>query len=107
MKFTLFTDAALAIPFITGALATPTPDGPAAKRADCSLTVRYVKVWVESGLDRYRMTLITTPRNDRHLEVYCNIAQNGIDFGSNIQCFWEDGAYYIDISQARGPAGHQ
>jgi hypothetical protein len=27
MKFTLFTQAAFAIPFITGALATPTPDG--------------------------------------------------------------------------------
>ncbi|GKU14561.1 unnamed protein product [Fusarium langsethiae] len=106
MKFTLLTQAALAIPFITGAIATPTPDGSEVKRADCSLTVRYVKDWVESGLDRYRMWLITNPRNDRHLDIFCNYAKNSVGLSHNPQCFWENNAYYIDRSVARGPAGH-
>ncbi|KAH7257944.1 hypothetical protein BKA59DRAFT_508840 [Fusarium tricinctum] len=110
MRFTLFTQAALAIPFITGALATPTPDGKSpiseVKRADCSLTVRYNKVWVESALDRYRMQLITNPRNDRHLDVYCDDWRGLVGFTSNKQCFWGD-AYYADGSVAQGPAGHQ
>lgn len=37
MKFTLFTQAAFAIPFITGAFATPTPDGKFSSLEDCSL----------------------------------------------------------------------
>lgn len=36
MKFTLFTQAAMAIPFISGALATPTPDGKSLPLGDTS-----------------------------------------------------------------------
>jgi hypothetical protein len=77
------------------------------KRADCSLTVHYTKVWVESGLDRYRMWLITAPRNDKHLQLYCEAGSNAF-YLTNLQCFWgSDGKYYIDASVARGPAGHK
>ncbi|KAF5607457.1 hypothetical protein FPANT_873 [Fusarium pseudoanthophilum] len=106
MKFTLFTQAAMAIPFITGALAIPTPDVSEAKRADCSMTVRYRTDWVEKGLDRYRMQLITSPRNDRHLGVYCDAFKAPVGFVINPQCFWGD-AYYVDVSAARGPAGRR
>ncbi|KAH7196319.1 uncharacterized protein B0J16DRAFT_408078 [Fusarium flagelliforme] len=111
MKFTLFTQAGLAISSITGALATPTPDISTGfemdKRADCSLTVHYTKVWVKSGLDRYRMWLITEPREDKHLQLYCEAALSGFLL-TNVQCGWaNDGKYYIDISVARGPAGHK
>jgi hypothetical protein len=70
------------------------------------MTVRYQKVWVESGLDRYRMQLITNPRNDRHLDVYCDTFLNAVGFIINPQCFWGD-AYYADGSGARGPAGRK
>ncbi|KPA45670.1 hypothetical protein FLAG1_01396 [Fusarium langsethiae] len=103
MKFTLFSQDALAIPFVTGALATPTSDS--VKRTDCSLTVHYDRDWVESGLDIYRMWLVTNPRNDQHLDVYCDIAKKQINFGINHQCFWEDGKFFVDISVARGSAG--
>ncbi|WKT52879.1 hypothetical protein QSH57_003441 [Fusarium oxysporum f. sp. vasinfectum] len=94
MKFSLFTQAAMAIPFITGALATPTPDVSEVKRADCSMTVRYRKDWIESGLDRYRMQLITNPRNDRHLDVYCDAFKAPVGFT-------------INPHAARGPAGRR
>ncbi|KAK2686671.1 hypothetical protein QWA68_014420 [Fusarium oxysporum] len=111
MKFTLLTQTALAISSITGAVANPTPDisiGSAIyNRADCSLTVHYTKVWVESGLDRYRMWLITAPRNDKHLQLYCEAGHHAL-YLINVQCFWgDDGKYYIDASVARGPAGHK
>ncbi|KAG4266841.1 hypothetical protein FPRO04_13017 [Fusarium proliferatum] len=111
MKFTLLTQAALAISSITGALAIPNSDVSSGydieKRAGCSLTVHYTKVWVESGLDRYRMWLITAPRNDKHLELYCEAGYSAL-YLTNAQCFWgSDGKYYIDASVARGPAGHK
>ncbi|EXL64839.1 hypothetical protein FOPG_18916 [Fusarium oxysporum f. sp. conglutinans race 2 54008] len=111
MKFTLLTQTALAISSITGAVANPTPDSSIGsaiyKRADCSLTVHYTKVWVESGLDRYRMWLITAPRNDKHLQLYCEAGSHAL-YLTNVQCSWgDDGKYYIDASVARGPAGHK
>ncbi|RFN47289.1 hypothetical protein FIE12Z_8471 [Fusarium flagelliforme] len=106
MKFTLFTQAALAIPMLTGALAAPTENAAEVKRAACSFEVKYVKSWVKSGLDRYRMQLITNPRDDRLLGVYCDLYKKSIGFTSNDQCFWGD-AYYLDSSVVRGPAGHQ
>ncbi|KAM0351671.1 hypothetical protein ACHAPU_002681 [Fusarium lateritium] len=106
MKFSLFTQAALAMPFLTGALAAPAADSSEAKRADCSLEIRYISNWVEAGLDRYRMQLITNPRNDRHLDVYCNRFTSTIGLTHNKQCFWGD-AFYADGSAARGPAGRQ
>ncbi|KIL87911.1 hypothetical protein FAVG1_08792 [Fusarium avenaceum] len=97
MKFTLLTQAALAISSVTGAVANPTPD---------ISTVRYAGDWVEAGLDRYRMWLITAPRNDRHLQLYCEAGHSAM-YLTNVQCFWgDDGKYYIDASVARGPAGH-
>ncbi|KAL4726592.1 hypothetical protein ACLX1H_005479 [Fusarium chlamydosporum] len=111
MKFTLLTQAALAISSITGAVANPTPDistgSTIDKRADCSLTVHYTKSWVKTGLDRYRMWLITAPRNDKHLRLYCEAGYH-VPLLTNLQCFWgDDGKYYIDASVARGPAGHK
>ncbi|KAG9494985.1 hypothetical protein J7337_013214 [Fusarium musae] len=106
MKFTLFTQAAMAIPLITGAFATPTPDTSEVKRADCSMTVRYRTDCVEKGLERYRMQLITSPRNDRHLGVYCDAFKVPAGFVINPQCFWGD-AYLVDVSAARGPAGRR
>ncbi|KAF5660657.1 hypothetical protein FHETE_8820 [Fusarium heterosporum] len=111
MKFTVLTQAALAISSITGAVANPTLDISTGfgidKRADCSLTVRYTSDWVEAGLDRYRMWLITAPRNDRHLQLYCDGAYQA-RYLTNLQCFWgDDGKYYIDASVVRGSAGHQ
>ncbi|KAM0209047.1 hypothetical protein ACHAPA_006475 [Fusarium lateritium] len=111
MKFTLLTQAALAISSITGAMANPTPDvstdSALDKRADCSLAVHYSKVWVKTGLDRYRMWLVTAPRNDKHLELYCEAGYSAL-YLTNVQCFWgDDGKYYIDASVARGPAGHK
>jgi hypothetical protein len=53
------------------------------------------------------MWLITAPRNDRHLELYCDDARSA-RYLTNVQCFWgDDGKYYIDASVARGPAGHR
>ncbi|KAF4996545.1 hypothetical protein FGRMN_4429 [Fusarium graminum] len=111
MKFTLLTQAALAISSVTGAVANPTPDVSTGsvidERADCSFTVHYMKSWVKTGLDRYRMWLITNPRNDGHLQLYCEAGYTA-RFWSNVQCFWgDDGKYYIDASVVRGPAGHK
>ncbi|RGP70190.1 hypothetical protein FSPOR_4090 [Fusarium sporotrichioides] len=110
MKFTLLTQAALAISSITGAVASPTPDvstdSAVDKRADCSLTIKYQKVWVETGLDRYRHWLITEPREDKHLQFWCEAVQHAFYF-QNRQCYWgDDGKYYVDVSITRGPAGH-
>ncbi|WZH40701.1 uncharacterized protein QYS62_001639 [Fusarium acuminatum] len=111
MKFTLLTQVAVAISSITGAVANPTPDSSTGsvidKRADCSLAVHYTKVWVKTGLDRYRMWLVTSPRNDKHLQLFCEAGHAALYF-TNQQCFWgDDGKYYIDVSVARGPAGHK
>ncbi|GKU06913.1 hypothetical protein FLAG1_07403 [Fusarium langsethiae] len=111
MKFTLLTQAVVAISPITGVVASPTPDvvtdALLDKRADCSMTIKYVKTWVESGLDRYRHWLITEPRDDSHLDFWCEAVQHGFYF-TNRQCFWgDDGKYYVDVSVARGPAGHK
>ncbi|CAJ0552552.1 Ff.00g006300.m01.CDS01 [Fusarium sp. VM40] len=102
MKFTLFTQAALAIPFITGAFAIPTPDG----KSSSLKNFRYQQDWVESGLDRYRMHLITSSRSDRHLDVYCEDFKKLVGLAINPQCFWGD-AFYADASAARGPAGQK
>ncbi|KAG8674127.1 hypothetical protein FPOAC2_00103 [Fusarium poae] len=106
MKFTLFTQAALAIPFLTGALAAPAQDGLEERAIDCTFEVKYRKVWVESGLDRYRFQLITNPRNELHLKTYCDLYTKSLGFTHNNQCFWGD-AYYLDSSGARGPAGRR
>ncbi|CAG1990361.1 unnamed protein product [Fusarium graminearum] len=110
MKFTLLTQAALTISSITGAVANPTPDISSVsdldKRRDCSMTIKYVKTWVEDGLDRYRHWLITEPREDRHLDFWCE-AVHSVQYFSNRQCYWgDDGKYYVDVSVVRGPAGH-
>ncbi|CAG7563852.1 unnamed protein product [Fusarium equiseti] len=110
MKFTLLTQAALAISSVTGVIASPTPDvindSTLEKRKDCSLTIKYEKVFVEDGMDRYRHWLITEPREDRHLDFWC-AAVHSVQFFYNRQCYWgSDGKYYVDVSVARGPAGH-
>ncbi|RBR18659.1 uncharacterized protein FIESC28_05936 [Fusarium coffeatum] len=106
MKFTLFTQAVLAIPMLSGAMAAPAESANEVKRAACSFEVKYVKSWVESGLDRYRMQLITNPREDRLLKVYCDLYTGTVGFTINDQCFWGDD-YYLDSSGARGSAGHK
>ncbi|KAJ4138384.1 hypothetical protein NW768_002208 [Fusarium equiseti] len=110
MKFTLLTKAALAISSVTGVIASPTPDvatdSALEKRRDCSLTIKYEKVFVEDGMDRYRHWLITEPREDRHLDFWCE-AVHVAQYFYNRQCYWgDDGKYYVDVSVARGPAGH-
>ncbi|RGP64442.1 hypothetical protein FLONG3_9500 [Fusarium longipes] len=108
MKFTLFTQAIMAVSAATGAIAAPAEDKPELfERANCKLTIRYDKSWVKTGLDRYRMHLITTPRNDRLLDVYCGKWTNMIGFVYNKQCHWEGGHYYADGSVARGSGGHR
>lgn len=53
------------------------------------------------------MWLVTSPRNDQHLQLFCEAGHAALYF-TNQQCFWgDDGKYYIDVSVARGPAGHK
>ncbi|CAG7555138.1 unnamed protein product [Fusarium equiseti] len=75
MKFTLLTQAVVAIPMLTGAMAAPTENS-----RSMDSTVKCVKSWVKSGLDRYRMQLITNPRDDRLLGVYCDLYKKTIGF---------------------------
>lgn len=71
------------------------------------MTIKYVKTWVEDGLDRYRHWLITEPREDKHLDFWCE-AVHSVQYFSNRQCYWgDDGKYYVDVSVVRGPAGHE
>ncbi|KAL4726591.1 hypothetical protein ACLX1H_005478 [Fusarium chlamydosporum] len=105
MKFSILTLAA-AVP----ALAAVVPDSidtVEVKRDNCKLTLQWVKNWHKAALRRYRVQLITTPRNDDHIHKYCDLFKQGGMGVENIQCFWtDDGKYVIDDSQAEGSVGH-
>ncbi|KAH7196320.1 uncharacterized protein B0J16DRAFT_325810 [Fusarium flagelliforme] len=76
------------------------------KRANCKLTLKWIKNWHKNALRRYRVQLITTPRNDDHIHKYCDILKRTASGIQNVQCFWTDGMYVIDDSQAEGKVGH-
>ncbi|KAF4958802.1 hypothetical protein FGADI_2146 [Fusarium gaditjirri] len=104
MKFSILTLVA-AVP----ALAATVPasvDTAEVKRANCKLTLQWLSNWSESALRRYRVQLITSPRNDAHLDKYCGIMEQSTNGVENVQCFWTDGKYVIDESQGEGSLGH-
>ncbi|KAM0345808.1 hypothetical protein ACHAPU_006161 [Fusarium lateritium] len=104
MKFSLLTLAA-AVPAL--AVAVPaSADATEVKRDNCKLTLQWTKNWSESALRRYRVQLITSPRNDAHLDTFCGLVQQVSDGIQNVQCFWTDGMYVIDESQGEGSIGH-
>ncbi|RYP75699.1 hypothetical protein DL771_002186 [Monosporascus sp. 5C6A] len=106
MKFTIFTQAILAVPVLSTALAPPVIDTSEVKRENCQLTLQWKSNWNESGLKRYRVQLITSPRNDKHLDLYCSQFSKNKAQLNNVACFWIDGMYVIDSSHAVGPAGY-
>ncbi|KAI1033880.1 hypothetical protein LB503_011066 [Fusarium chuoi] len=105
MKFSIVAQAILAIPALTTAIPEPvgvTED----KRANCKLTLQWKSNWYENALRRYRVQLITSPRNDDHLGLYCNQFKANAVKLENVQCFWIDGIYVLDVSEVQGPAGY-
>ncbi|KAF5563532.1 hypothetical protein FNAPI_2604 [Fusarium napiforme] len=104
MKFPVLT-LATAIPAL--AAAVPASVGTAeVKRDNCKLTLQWISNWSEAALRRYRVQLITTPRNDAHLGKYCDLFKAGSSGYQNVQCFWTNGMYVIDDSQGEGSPGH-
>ncbi|CVK96614.1 uncharacterized protein FMAN_10945 [Fusarium mangiferae] len=104
MKFSIITLAAT-VP----ALAATVPasaDTAEVKRANCKLTLQWISNWSEAALRRYRVQLITSPRNDAHLDKYCDLFKQGSSGYQNVQCFWTDGMYVIDDSEGEGSPGH-
>ncbi|QPC57951.1 hypothetical protein HYE67_000182 [Fusarium culmorum] len=105
MKFSLITFAT-AVPAL--AAAVPASAGTAQdKRADCKLTLQWLTNWSEDALRRYRVQLITEPRNDDHIKKYCDLIKADASGVHNVQCFWtDDGKYVIDESEGEGSPGH-
>ncbi|KAF5723983.1 hypothetical protein FMUND_1304 [Fusarium mundagurra] len=105
MKFSILAQAVLAIPAL--ATAIPEPVGVTEdKRANCKLTLQWKSNWYENALRRYRVQLITSPRNDDHLGLYCDQFKVNAVKLENVQCFWTDGIYVLDVSEVQGPAGY-
>lgn len=70
----------------------------------CDLRLERITNWSEVAFRIYRVTLITTPRNDDHLGIFCGqLSQVG---ARNVQCFWENGRYLADASFVEGSSGH-
>ncbi|KAM0412857.1 hypothetical protein ACHAPD_007905 [Fusarium lateritium] len=106
-KFSIFTQELLAVPALTSALNPAEVDASdVTKRENCKLTLQWKSNWREGSLRRYRVQLITAPREDSHLSLYCSHVKRGQAQLSNIQCYWRDGMYVIDFSDADGPAGY-
>ncbi|RFN47288.1 hypothetical protein FIE12Z_8470 [Fusarium flagelliforme] len=106
MKFSILAQAIVTIPALASAIPEPVDTTNIAERANCKLTLQWKSNWYENAMRRYRVQLITSPRNDDHLKVYCDIlAKNTVQL-ENQQCFWTDGMYVVDISEVQGPAGH-
>ncbi|KAH6960302.1 hypothetical protein DER45DRAFT_611239 [Fusarium avenaceum] len=106
MKFSILTLAAA-----TSALAAAVPasvDTAEAvdKRENCKLTLQWVSNWSEAALRRYRVQLITSPRDDAQLDQYCKLFKTNSSGSQNVQCFWIDGMFVIDDSQGEGSPGH-
>lgn len=78
------------------------------KRANCKLTLQWLTNWSEDALRRYRVQLITEPRNDDHIHKYCDLIKADASGVHNVQCFWtDDGKYVIDDSEGEGSPGHE
>ncbi|CAJ0545114.1 Ff.00g085870.m01.CDS01 [Fusarium sp. VM40] len=105
MKFSLLTLAA-AVPALAATVPASVDAAEVDKRANCKLTLQWITNWSESALRRYRVQLITSPRNDAHLDKYCNLIKGGADGIQNVQCFWTKGMFVIDDSQGEGSIGH-
>ncbi|SPJ70370.1 uncharacterized protein FTOL_00098 [Fusarium torulosum] len=105
MKFSIVAQAILAIPSVATAIPEPV-DMTEVKRENCKLTLQWVSNWYENGMRRYGVQLITSPRNDDHLGLYCNQFKiNAVEL-ENVQCFWTDNMFVMDVSEVQGPAGH-
>ncbi|KAI1871813.1 hypothetical protein JX265_005799 [Neoarthrinium moseri] len=76
----------------------------------CNLDLKWVSNWAEAGYHRYRVQLITTPRNDDDLGVFCEAL--GRELGQvawvpNVQCHWnDDGSFVADASFYEGSGGY-
>ncbi|OBS26145.1 hypothetical protein FPOA_00088 [Fusarium poae] len=106
MKFSILAQALIAIPALASAIPEPVEVAQVDKRANCKFTIQWKSNWYENALRRYRVQLITEPRNDDHLDLYCGILAKYTVQLENQQCYWRDGMYVVDISEAQGPAGH-
>ncbi|KAF5660656.1 type I transaminase [Fusarium heterosporum] len=112
MKFSIFTLAA-AVPALTATVPALAVAGHASvnaaqevKRDNCKLTLQWLTNWNEGGLRRYRVQLITSPRNDAHLDQFCAYIKTNSAGSQNLQCFWTDGMFVIDDSRGEGIPGH-
>ncbi|CZS75221.1 unnamed protein product [Fusarium graminearum] len=106
MKFFVVAQALFAIPGLATALPAPVEAVEVDKRANCKFTLQWTDNWYENALRRYRVQLITEPRNDDHLGFCCGILAKYTVELENQQCYWRDGVYVVDISEVQGPAGH-
>jgi hypothetical protein len=70
------------------------------------LELKWISNWYENALRRYRVQLITSPRNDDHLGLYCDEFKINAVQLENVQCFWTDNMFVVDVSEVQGPAGH-
>ncbi|KPA36034.1 hypothetical protein FLAG1_11222 [Fusarium langsethiae] len=106
MKFSIFTQAILAIPAIATAITAEVDTAEVVKREDCKLTLNWISNWYENAMRRYRVQLVTGPRNDDNLDLYCRQMRALVVELENLQCFWTDNMFVVDISEVQGPAGH-
>ncbi|RGP64443.1 hypothetical protein FLONG3_9501 [Fusarium longipes] len=107
MKFSVLFQTLLAVPALTAAVGPSAVDAAeVTKREACKLTLQWKSNWRESGLRRYRVQLITSPRDDTHLTLFCNHLRRGQAQHNNQQCYWRDGMFVVDLSHADGPAGY-
>ncbi|KAH7257943.1 hypothetical protein BKA59DRAFT_508839 [Fusarium tricinctum] len=105
MKLSILAQAILAIPALATAIPEPV-DTTEVKRANCKLELKWISNWYENALRRYRVQLITSPRNDDHLGLYCDEFKINAVQLENVQCFWTDNMFVVDVSEVQGPAGH-
>ncbi|KAK2686670.1 hypothetical protein QWA68_014421 [Fusarium oxysporum] len=85
MKLSILTLAA-AVPALAAAVPASV-DTAEVKRANCKLTLQWISNWSEAALRRYRVQLITSPRNDAHLDQYCDLFKQSASGVQNVQCF--------------------
>ncbi|OBS23101.1 hypothetical protein FPOA_03660 [Fusarium poae] len=106
MKFSILTLAA-AVPALAATVPASVNTAQVDKRANCKLTLQWLDNWSEDALRRYRVQLITEPRNDDHIHKYCELLKADSYGVRNTQCFWtDDGKYVIDDSEGEGEPGH-
>ncbi|KAL6918420.1 hypothetical protein FSST1_009915 [Fusarium sambucinum] len=107
MKFSLLTLAAVAAPALAATVPASVDTAEVDKRANCKLTLQWLTNWSEAALRRYRVQLITEPRNDDNIHKYCDLFKADAAGYNNVQCFWtDDHKYVIDTSEGEGSPGH-